>query len=156
MKRCPAAWQKVFGEAFDPAEYRHGFGPLFGYDRRDGIPVDSVADGRREEVGELGIAGRLVDDQEEARESRQKKGGFHEVHARKDGPGLWRIKAPGGIIRPMTHEKKPTAAEAEKPAAEPKPAPPEKPKKVEEIGGLIGPEPTRYGDWQFNGKVTDF
>jgi hypothetical protein len=30
------------------------------------------------------------------------------------------------------------------------------PKKVEEIGGPPGPEPTRYGDWQFNGKVTDF
>ena len=29
-------------------------------------------------------------------------------------------------------------------------------KKVEEIGGPPGPEPTRYGDWQFNGKVTDF
>lgn len=37
-----------------------------------------------------------------------------------------------------------------------KPAPAEKPKKVEEIGGPPGPEPTRYGDWQFNGKVTDF
>lgn len=40
------------------------------------------------------------------------------------------------------------------------PVPPEKPKKVEEkvveIGGPPGPEPTRYGDWQFNGKVTDF
>jgi hypothetical protein len=55
----------------------------------------------------------------------------------------------------MTDDKKPTAAEAEKPAAKPTP-PPEKPKKVEEIGGPPGPEPTRYGDWQFNGKVTDF
>lgn len=25
-----------------------------------------------------------------------------------------------------------------------------------EIGGPPGPEPTRYGDWQFNGRVTDF
>ena len=55
----------------------------------------------------------------------------------------------------MTEDKKP-AAEAENPAAEPKPNPTEKPKKVEEIGGPPGPEPTRYGDWQFNGKVTDF
>ena len=55
----------------------------------------------------------------------------------------------------MTDDKKP-AAKAEKPAADPKPVPPEKPKKVEEIGGPPGPEPTRYGDWQFNGKVTDF
>ena len=55
----------------------------------------------------------------------------------------------------MTDDKKP-AAEAEKPAVDPKPGPTEKPKKVEEIGGPPGPEPTRYGDWQFNGKVTDF
>jgi len=55
----------------------------------------------------------------------------------------------------MTDDKKPAAADAAK--SEPaKPVPPEKPKKVEEIGGPPGPEPTRYGDWQFNGKVTDF
>ncbi|MBX3503675.1 MAG: DUF1674 domain-containing protein [Alphaproteobacteria bacterium] len=30
------------------------------------------------------------------------------------------------------------------------------PPAVPEIGGPPGPEPTRYGDWQFNGKVTDF
>jgi hypothetical protein len=28
--------------------------------------------------------------------------------------------------------------------------------KPQELGGPPGPEPTRYGDWQFNGKVTDF
>jgi hypothetical protein len=59
----------------------------------------------------------------------------------------------------MTDDKKPAAADAAKPEP-PKPVPPEKPKKVEEkiveIGGPPGPEPTRYGDWQFNGKVTDF
>jgi hypothetical protein len=55
----------------------------------------------------------------------------------------------------MTDTKKP--APPEPPKAEPAaPVPPEKPKKVEEIGGPPGPEPTRYGDWQFNGKVTDF
>ncbi len=58
-------------------------------------------------------------------------------------------------MRTMSEPKKP-APEAEKPAADPLPAPPEKPKKVPEIGGPPGPEPTRYGDWQFNGKVTDF
>jgi hypothetical protein len=59
----------------------------------------------------------------------------------------------------MSDDKKPTAADAAKPEAPPeapRPVPPEKPKKVEEIGGPPGPEPTRYGDWQFNGKVTDF
>lgn len=26
----------------------------------------------------------------------------------------------------------------------------------EEIGGYDGPEPTRYGDWEHKGRVTDF
>jgi hypothetical protein len=30
------------------------------------------------------------------------------------------------------------------------------PKKPREIGGPKGPEPTRYGDWEFNGRCTDF
>ena len=25
-----------------------------------------------------------------------------------------------------------------------------------EIGGVSGPEPTRYGDWEKNGRCTDF
>ncbi|QQS14854.1 MAG: DUF1674 domain-containing protein [Rhodospirillales bacterium] len=47
---------------------------------------------------------------------------------------------------------------APKPApAAAKPAAPAAPAaKVEEIGGPPGPEPTRYGDWQYGGKVTDF
>ncbi|UYN94935.1 MAG: DUF1674 domain-containing protein [Enhydrobacter sp.] len=61
----------------------------------------------------------------------------------------------------MVDPLKPTSSEpadggATPPAAKPafpKPAPSER---VEEIGGPPGPEPTRYGDWQFNGKVTDF
>ncbi|WP_395709153.1 DUF1674 domain-containing protein [Reyranella sp.] len=65
----------------------------------------------------------------------------------------------------MTDPKKPTVPEDAPPpeAASPEP-PPAAPneaamaliKKVEEIGGPPGPEPTRYGDWQFNGRVTDF
>ena len=51
-------------------------------------------------------------------------------------------------------DQKPAAAQTAKPdTAKPVPA---QPKKVPEIGGPPGPEPTRYGDWQFNGKVTDF
>jgi hypothetical protein len=53
----------------------------------------------------------------------------------------------------MTDTKKPEADAAKPESSKPIP---EKPKKVEEIGGPPGPEPTRYGDWQFNGKVTDF
>ncbi|MFQ5971971.1 MAG: DUF1674 domain-containing protein [Alphaproteobacteria bacterium] len=30
------------------------------------------------------------------------------------------------------------------------------PAKVREIGGPKGPEPTRYGDWERNGRCIDF
>jgi hypothetical protein len=43
--------------------------------------------------------------------------------------------------------------------AEPRPAaPPEapQPQQPREIGGPKGPEPTRYGDWEYNGRCTDF
>ena len=33
---------------------------------------------------------------------------------------------------------------------------PAKPNLPKEIGGPKGPEPTRYGDWERNGRVTDF
>ncbi|HEV7994878.1 MAG TPA: DUF1674 domain-containing protein [Stellaceae bacterium] len=41
------------------------------------------------------------------------------------------------------------------PAAAPEPprAPAPLPK---EIGGPKGPEPTRHGDWEYNGRCTDF
>ena len=35
-----------------------------------------------------------------------------------------------------------------------KPQPSSKP--VKEIGGRKGPEPTRYGDWEKNGIISDF
>ena len=28
--------------------------------------------------------------------------------------------------------------------------------RLREIGGPEGPEPTRYGDWEYNGRCTDF
>jgi len=34
--------------------------------------------------------------------------------------------------------------------------PPPSPPKPKEIGGPKGPEPTRYGDWEVNGRCTDF
>jgi hypothetical protein len=52
---------------------------------------------------------------------------------------------------PKTTPPEPAKEPPAKPATKPEPS-----KKVEEIGGPPGPEPTRYGDWQFNGKVTDF
>ena len=54
--------------------------------------------------------------------------------------------------RVETAKPKPAVA----PADSAKKSPETSAKKVPEIGGPPGPEPTRYGDWQFNGKVTDF
>jgi hypothetical protein len=42
---------------------------------------------------------------------------------------------------------------APKPSAQPVGDKPARPK---EIGGQAGPEPTRYGDWEKNGRCTDF
>ena len=28
--------------------------------------------------------------------------------------------------------------------------------RVKEVGGVDGPEPTRYGDWEKNGRCVDF
>ncbi|MDD2877710.1 MAG: DUF1674 domain-containing protein [Acidiphilium sp.] len=46
-------------------------------------------------------------------------------------------------------------------AKDPKPTPPPALKPVpkpmpKEIGGPKGPEPTRYGDWEHNGRCSDF
>jgi len=41
------------------------------------------------------------------------------------------------------------------PAEPPSPATPPS-KAPKEIGGPPGPEPTRYGDWQYKGRCTDF
>lgn len=49
----------------------------------------------------------------------------------------------------------PTATGAETPAATPPDAAAAKPW-PKEIGGPKGPEPTRYGDWERNGRCTDF
>jgi hypothetical protein len=45
----------------------------------------------------------------------------------------------------------------EKPEPKHEPAPKPEPVKLPtEIGGQKGPEPTRYGDWEKNGRCTDF
>jgi hypothetical protein len=46
--------------------------------------------------------------------------------------------------------------QAPSPPAEPAPAPVKKPAKPPEFGGLEGLEPTRYGDWERNGRCVDF
>jgi hypothetical protein len=44
------------------------------------------------------------------------------------------------------------AAKSPQPETAPKP----QPQRQREIGGPQGPEPTRYGDWEVNGRCTDF
>ena len=51
----------------------------------------------------------------------------------------------------------------EKPQDPPEPSPAASPKtpqlatpKPREIDGPKGPEPTRYGDWEYSGRCTDF
>ena len=39
---------------------------------------------------------------------------------------------------------------------EAKPVPVAQKKLPKEIGGVEGPEPTRYGDWEHKGRCTDF
>jgi hypothetical protein len=48
---------------------------------------------------------------------------------------------------PQTADKRPPAPSSNGPA-------PKEPAK--EIGGPKGPEPTRYGDWEVNGRCSDF
>jgi len=52
---------------------------------------------------------------------------------------------------PKSPQAKPETPQDPKPA---KPALPPVPPR--EIGGPKGPEPTRYGDWERNGRVSDF
>ena len=51
----------------------------------------------------------------------------------------------------MSEDKKPPEPPGKKPA----PAKPDV-KRPKEIGGPKGLEPTRYGDWEVNGRVSDF
>lgn len=53
----------------------------------------------------------------------------------------------------MSEQKDPTPEPARQPEPPARPKMPELPK---EIGGQEGPEPTRYGDWEKNGRCTDF
>jgi hypothetical protein len=66
----------------------------------------------------------------------------------------------------MSDERKPNPTGTRPTAPWTKPAPPapvsqpisdkSKLPKVEEIGGPQGPEPTRYDDWEVNGRVSDY
>jgi hypothetical protein len=50
-------------------------------------------------------------------------------------------------------KEKPRDTAKQRPATLPEEAQPQQPR---EIGGPKGPEPTRHGDWEYNGRCTDF
>ena len=49
-------------------------------------------------------------------------------------------------------ERQPNASEQDPPSATPAPEAIPEP----EVGGRDGPEPTRFGDWEKNGRCIDF
>jgi len=58
----------------------------------------------------------------------------------------------------FVEEKKQTDGKAatDQPSTASKPDQSNQPDKSKEHGGCKGPEPTRYGDWEHNGRCTDF
>jgi hypothetical protein len=57
----------------------------------------------------------------------------------------------------VPNDQPPASPDVRPPAAQPSPEPnwPVPPKRAE-IGGPSGPEPTRFGDWERNGRCVDF
>lgn len=53
--------------------------------------------------------------------------------------------------KPVPAPSAPSEAKEHRP-----PRPAEQIQKPGEIGGRDGPEPTRYGDWEVNGRCSDF
>ncbi|MGH6717923.1 MAG: DUF1674 domain-containing protein [Alphaproteobacteria bacterium] len=76
------------------------------------------------------------------------------------GPRPW-VKPPR--VKPMSGAKPPVPRPAPPAAAPASPASPATPvagapvvRPATETGGAPGPDPTRYGDWQHKGRVSDF
>jgi len=82
------------------------------------------------------------------------------VHSSQGAPITgWAIEVTAAGERPLLHGPYPTEAEAQAEmdrlmaSASPPTPTTGMPK---EIGGPKGPEPTRYGDWEVNGRCSDF
>jgi hypothetical protein len=56
----------------------------------------------------------------------------------------------------MADSKRSSEPAAAKEAAREKPRPRGEAPPAREVGGPKGPEPTRYGDWEHNGRCSDF
>lgn len=74
-----------------------------------------------------------------------------------DRPGAPQPSRPAAGPSPGSGLEPPAPGTTAPPVAGP---PPEKPGRqkeaAREIGGPAGPEPTRYGDWERKGRVSDF
>ena len=68
-------------------------------------------------------------------------------------PGRPVPPAPPGPSQPPPAGEPPLPGETVPPAGDP---PTDPPVRVKEVGGPAGPEPTRYGDWERKGRVSDF
>lgn len=60
---------------------------------------------------------------------------------------------PEAPIEEPPEEDAPLPGQVPPPVGDP---PSEAPTRMREIGGPAGPEPTRYGDWERKGRVSDF
>ena len=68
-------------------------------------------------------------------------------------PRAWRQRRVKPYFAFMEERKE----EKTRPSPAPAPKKPEsEPGAVQEIGGRKGPDPTRYGDWEVNGRCVDF
>ncbi|MGD8378740.1 MAG: DUF1674 domain-containing protein [Gammaproteobacteria bacterium] len=56
----------------------------------------------------------------------------------------------------MTDAPEPQSGENHEAAESADDSTPPQPKRPQEIGGRKGPEPTRFGDWEKNGRCIDF
>jgi hypothetical protein len=63
------------------------------------------------------------------------------------------VPEPTGPSQPPPAQEPPLPGETIPPVGDP---PTEKPLRQKEVGGPSGPEPTRYGDWERKGRVSDF
>lgn len=65
---------------------------------------------------------------------------------------IWHTRRPmtGDATQQKPFEAPPPGSAAPRPASAPAPVP------TREIGGRDGPEPTRFGDWEKNGRCIDF
>jgi hypothetical protein len=70
-------------------------------------------------------------------------------------PNDSKLADPNRATSPVAQETVPPKDDA--PKASPQEATAKRPREMpREIGGPTGPEPTRYGDWERNGRVSDF